>query len=216
MSSLPSNSQRMWEDFESGRVQSGLERSRADVQAGAELDATERHLGRGLEATEDWVHEALAEVNDGDRLRAAQVLLPPRRRERLPQLLMLAAALVALVGIGLQWAPWPATEEPGSRFLDSGADQLTEAKLRDGAVDLGAAFPDWAPGDRVELTLCAWTLDGPGEPLEGFDPDQRLRTPTWRPSADELSQLPQASALKLVRTRSTGAFDEPRYILLSR
>ena len=206
----------MWEDFEAGRPERGLERAEQSATAAGELRDTELHLGRGLEAHEDWMREALAEVGPGDQLRAAEVLLPAPRRRNLPQLLLMAAALVALIGLGLQFRPGDRADQ-APRFL--GADgELVELSLDGGRVDLTRVFPDWAPGDRLELTCRAWNPDAANEslpePLAGLEPGQRLRGPEWTPTSAEA--LPEQLLLELVRERASGAVDEPRWALLSR
>lgn len=208
----------MWEDFEAGRTERGLERAERSAAAAGELKNTELHLGRGLEAHEDWMREALAEVGPGDQLRSAEVLAPPRRRRDLPQLLLMAAALVALIGLGLQFRP-DVRESQAPRFLGEGAE-LIELSLDGSRVDLSPVFPDWAPGDRLELTCRAWNPDAPSEllpaPLAGLEPGLRLRSPEWTPVAVAIEALPEQFLLELVRERASGAVDEPRWVLLSR
>ncbi|MHC4375162.1 MAG: hypothetical protein ACYS26_01055 [Planctomycetota bacterium] len=218
MSPKDRDSQAMWEDFEAGETERGLERAEQSAAAAGELKNTELHLGRGLEAHEDWMREALAEVGPGDQLRAAEVLLPAPRRRNLPQLLLMAAALVALIGLGLQFRPGDRGDR-APRFL--GADgELIELSLDGARVDLSPVFPDWAPGDRLELTCRAWNPDVANEalpaPLAGLEPGLRLRSPEWTPVAVDLDALPEQFLLELVRERASGAVDEPRWALLSR
>lgn len=218
MSPKDREAQAMWEDFEAGRTDRGLERAEQSAEAAGELKRTELHLGRGLEAHEDWMREALAEVGPGDQLRAAEVLLPAPRRRNLPQMLLLAAALVALIGLGLQFRP-DGRQAEAPRFLGPGAE-LVELSLEGARVDLSPVFPDWAPGDRLELTCRAWNPDAPSEslpePLTGIEPGLRLRSPEWTPVAVDVAALPEQFLLELVRERASGAVDEPRWVLLSR
>jgi hypothetical protein len=208
----------MWDDFEAGHTERGLARARRSAAAASELERTELHLGRGLEAHEDWMREALAEVGPGDELRAAQVLLPPPPRRSLPQMLLLAAALVALIGLGLQFRP-DGRESSAPRFLGEGGTWV-ELRLDGSAVDLSPVYPDWAPGDRLELTCRAWNPDAQSdalpEPLADIEPGQRLRSPRWTLGSLDPQALPEQCLLELVRERANGAVEEPRWVLLSR
>lgn len=208
----------MWDDFEAGRTERGLERAEASAAAAGELKSAELHLGRGLEAHEDWMREALAEVGPGDQLRAAEVLLPAPRRRNLPQLLLMAAALVALIGLGLQFRS-DGRDARAPRFLGAGGE-LIELSLDGASVDLSPVFPDWAPGDRLELTCRAWNPDAASDslpaPLAGIEPGLRLRSPEWTPVAVDVDALPEQFLLELERERASGAVDEPRWVLLSR